>query len=163
MCGVEATLTVVSGHWSWGGDVFEGCGNYPSVSGCLAKTCPAPPAELSHNLNDLSPPWPWPATGSGRDVALTGAGPGAAATDRDTVSQLLHSLRITPLMHCECPLHKCPLHLGTFSYKINQGIPNKKHQLCSSRWKNHFHALNVTTKQPRKTLFASTFNPYMKE
>ena len=26
-----------------------------------------------------------------RDVALTGAGPGAAATDRDTVSQLQHS------------------------------------------------------------------------
>ena len=31
-----------------------------------------------------------------RDVALTGAGPGAAATDRDTVSQLQHSPRITP-------------------------------------------------------------------
>ena len=43
-----------------------------------------------------------------RDVALTGAGPGAAATDRDTVSQLQHSSRITPR------IVNVLLHLGVF-------------------------------------------------
>ena len=45
-----------------------------------------------------------------RDVALTGAGPGAAATDRDTVSQLQHSPRITPRIGIVNVL----LHLGIF-------------------------------------------------
>ena len=43
-----------------------------------------------------------------RDVALTGAGPGAAATDRDTVSQLQHSPGITPR------IVSVLLHLGIF-------------------------------------------------
>ena len=102
---MEATLTVMSGHWSWSwgwGCVWLLRGNYPSVSGCLAKTCPAPPAELSHNLNDLSPPWPWPATGSGtrRGIDRSRAR-GRGHRPRYSVSAPAFTTDHTS--HCKCP------------------------------------------------------------
>ena len=80
-------------------------GNYPSVSGCLAKTCPAPPAELSHNLNDLSPPWPWPATGSGtrRGIDRSRAR-GRGHRPRYSVSAPAFTTVTDHTSHCKCPL-----------------------------------------------------------